>query len=156
MGALNCCQKIAVKEFIYNMPAISLQASKFTKNELLHTYFQGFQLEFKLFIVLFLGIISWKVLVLMGGFFEKNFRMGGVPPHPPLLWETLSFCRGVEPPTKFSKLGGLTGPQLLKRVAGKEEVNFFRGLQFSQKSKLKSEIFNDKTFVSKNIFLFHN
>ena len=83
MGGLKYCQKMAVKEFNYNMPAISLQASKFTKNELLHTYFQGFQLEFKLFIVLFLGIISWKVF--MGGFFEKNCRMGGAPPHPPLL-----------------------------------------------------------------------
>ena len=30
-------------------------------NECLHTFFQGFQLDFKLlFIVLFLGIISWK------------------------------------------------------------------------------------------------
>ena len=154
MGGLKCCQKMAVKEFNYNMPAISLQASKFTKNELLHTYFQGFQLEFKLFIVLFLGIISWKVF--MGGFFEKNCRMGGAPPHPPLLWETLSFCRGVEPPTKFSKLGSLTGPQLLKGVAGKEEVTFFRGLQFSQKNKLESEIFNDKKFISKSIFLCPN
>ena len=40
--------------------AISLQACKFTKNERLHTFFQGFQLDFKLLFVLFLGIISWK------------------------------------------------------------------------------------------------
>ena len=56
-------QKMPVNELIYCMPAISLQACKFTKNELLHTYFQGFQLEFKLlFIVLFLEISSWKVV----------------------------------------------------------------------------------------------
>ena len=48
---------------IVKLPAINLQACKFTKNELLHTYFQGFQLEFKLlFIVLFLEISSWKVV----------------------------------------------------------------------------------------------
>ena len=35
--------------------------------------------------------------------------------HPP-------FCRGVEPPTKFLKMGGLTGPQLL------EGGDFFRGV----------------------------
>ena len=41
--------------------------------------------------------------------------------HPP---PPTSFCRGegvgVEPPTKFPKRGGLTRPQLLKGVAGKE------------------------------------
>ena len=39
----------------------------------------------------------------------------------------------VEPPTKFSKRGlGLTGPQLLEGVAGKEGGDFFQGegLQF--------------------------
>ena len=45
------------------------------------------------------------------------------------LWQT------GEPPTKFSKSGGLTGPQLLEGVAGKEGVS---------ENKLKSEIFNDK------------
>ena len=40
--------------------------------------------------------------------------------------------------TDIPKGGGLTGPQLLEGVAGKE------GLQFSHKNKLKSEIFNDK------------
>ena len=41
----------------------------------------------------------------------------------------------VEPPTKFSKRGGgLTGPQLLEGVAGKEGGDFFQGeLQFSCK-----------------------
>ena len=32
-----------------------------------------------------------------------------------------------ELPTKFSKRVGLTGPQLLEGVAGKEGVTFFRG-----------------------------
>ena len=41
----------------------------------------------------------------------------------------------VEPPTKFSKRGGgLTRPQLLQGVAGKEGGDFFQGeLQFSYK-----------------------
>ena len=42
---------------------------------------------------------------------------------------------GVEIPTKFSKRrggGGLVGPQLLERVAGKERMTFFTGaMQFS-------------------------
>ena len=41
---------------------------------------------------------------------------------------------GVELPTKFSKGGGggLVGPQLLERVAGKEWMTFFMGaMQFS-------------------------
>ena len=60
--------------------------------------------------------------------------------HPPL-----SDGGRVEPPTKFSKRGGLTGPQLLEGVAGKEGVTLIRrGLQFSHKNKLKSEVFNDK------------
>ena len=51
---------------------------------------------------------------------------------------------GVEPPTKFSKRGGLTGPQLLQGVAGKGG-DFFQGVYNSHiKNKLKSEIFNDK------------
>ena len=32
---------------------------------------------------------------------------------------------GLEPPTKFSKRGGLTGLQLLEGVAGKEGGDFF-------------------------------
>ena len=35
---------------------------------------------------------------------------------------------GVEPPTKFSKRGGLTGPQLLEGVAEREGVTFFSGV----------------------------
>ena len=38
------------------------------------------------------------------------------------------FCRGLEPPTKFSKRGGLTGSQLLEGVAGKERGDFFQGV----------------------------
>ena len=50
--------------------------------------------------------------------------------HPPS-----PFCRGVEPPMKFSKMGGLTGPQLFEGVAGKEGDDFFQGggLQFLHK-----------------------
>ena len=55
--------------------------------------------------------------------------------HPPFLQEG-----GVEPPTKFSKKkggGGLTGPQLLEGVPGKEEGDFFqgRGYNFHIKNK---------------------
>ena len=43
----------------------------------------------------------------------------------------------VEPPTRFSKREGLTGPQPLERGAGKEGVTFFGGegggLQLSHK-----------------------
>ena len=55
-------------------------------------------------------------------------------------------ARGVEPPTKFSKSGGLTGPHLLEGLLGKREVTFSGGvgLQFSHENKLKYEIFNDK------------
>ena len=50
---------------------------------------------------------------------------------------------GAEPPTKFSKRGGLTG---------KEGDNFFQGgLQFLQK-KLKSEIFNHKKVYNQKYF----
>ena len=41
---------------------------------------------------------------------------------------------GVEAPTKFSRKGGLTRPQLLEGVAGKEGGDFFQGvLQFLHK-----------------------
>ena len=96
---------------IKKLPAVSLQASKFTKNELLDTSFSRILARF-LFIVLFLGIISWKGVscfsregffqmgwggfifkwggvphgvasVLVGGGFEKICKMGGMPPCPP-------------------------------------------------------------------------
>ena len=52
----------------------------------------------------------------------------------------------VELPTKFSKRErGLTGLQFLEGVAGNDGVTFFRvGVQFLDKKKLKSGIFNDK------------
>ena len=63
----------------------------------------------------------------------------------------------VEPPNKFSKRQGLTGPQLLEGVAGKERVTFLRGGCNFHKNKLKSEIFNGKKkFIRKNNFLCHN
>ena len=37
---------------------------------------------------------------------------------------------GVEPPTKFSKRGVLTGSQFLERDCWERGVTFFRGLQF--------------------------
>ena len=51
------------------------------------------------------------------------------------------------------KKGGLTGPQLLEGVAGKEECDFFQGgCYFHIKNKLKSEIFNDKKFHKQKYF----
>ena len=77
----------------------------------------------------------------------KPLNSGHHSGHPP----PYSSGRGVEPPTKFSKRGGLTGPQLLEGVARKEGVTFFReGLQFSH--KLKSEIFNDKRVYKQKYF----
>ena len=61
---------------IKKLPAVSLQASKFTKNELLDTSFSRILARF-LFIVLFLGIISWKgVSCFNGG--GSVFQMGGL------------------------------------------------------------------------------
>ena len=58
-----------------------------------------------------------------------------------------------ELPTKFSKRVGLTGPQLLEGVAGKEGVTLIRWvLQFSHKNKLKSEMFNDKKSLQAKMF----
>ena len=60
----------------------------------------------------------------------------GTPPPP----SGIASGVGVEPPSKFSERGVLTGPQLLEGVAVKEG----EFLQFSHKNKLKSEIFHDK------------
>ena len=47
----------------------------------------------------------------------------------------------------------MAGPQLLEGVAGKEGSDFFLGeLQFSQKNKLKSEIFNNKKIYQQKYF----
>ena len=52
----------------------------------------------------------------------------------------------VEPPTKFSKRGGLVGTSTFRGgLLGK------RGMQFSQKN-LKSEIFNDRKRLQAKIF----
>ena len=52
---------------------------------------------------------------------------------------------GVEPPTKFSKSGGLIEPQLWEGDSWKRGGNFFQmRLQIYKKTQLKSEIFNDK------------
>ena len=59
----------------------------------------------------------------------------------------------VESPTKISKRGDLIGPQLLEGDCWERGDNFFQGgLQFSHKSKLKSEIFNDKNSLQAKIF----
>ena len=60
---------------------------------------------------------------------------------PPFCWEG-----GVEPPTIFSKGGGLDRTSTLRGgLLEKRRVTFFRGVAIvTKKSKLKSEIFNDK------------
>ena len=71
----------------------------------------------------------------------KNGLPTRCPPTPP----PFQLRGGIEPPTKFSKRGALTGPQLWKEVTGKEEGNFFqRGCNFYKKNQLKSKLFNDK------------
>ena len=68
---------------IVKLLAISLQASNFTKNELLQTYFSRILARFKLLFVLFLGIISWKGVSCFNGescFSKKIVRWGGATP----------------------------------------------------------------------------
>ena len=65
---------------------------------------------------------------------------------------------GVEALTKLLKKGGGLGRISFSRggVAGKEGVTFFRGrkgLQFSHKRKLKSEIFDDKKVYKQKMFI---
>ena len=63
--------------------------------------------------------------------------------HPPPL-----SAGGVEPPTKFSKRGGLTGPQLLEGGCWEKGGDLFQGgCNCHIKNKLKSEIFNDKKIL---------
>ena len=68
---------------------------------------------------------------------KDYFRIVCTPPPTPV------FVGGVEPPTKFSKRGGSTRPQLW------EGDNVFQGegCNFTKKKKLKSEIFNDKKIL---------
>ena len=50
----------------------------------------------------------------------------------------LFLLEGVEHPTKFSKEGGLTGPQFLEGAAGKGRGEFSRGgVQFFDKKKTR-------------------
>ena len=56
--------------------------------------------------------------------------------------------RGVEPPTKFLKSGGLAGFQFLEGVAGKEG----RVCSFYIKNILKFEIFNKKKSLYQKFF----
>ena len=74
---------------------------------------------------------------------------------PPFCWGGWTLNQIFE---KAGGVGGLTKPQLLEGVAGKEGVTFFRGgCNFYIKNKVKSEMFNDrKKFMNKNIFLYHN
>ena len=78
----NTCEGV---HLIVKLSTISLQAYKFTKYELLHTYFSSI-LATLLFIALFLGIISCKgvscfnrkgAVFQMGGVFI--FKRGGMP-----------------------------------------------------------------------------
>ena len=70
---------------------------------------------------------------------DNLFRPHSVHPPPPTgggVWTSNQI---------FQKRRGLTGPQLLEGVAGKEGGDFFQGgCNFHIKNKLKSEIFNDK------------
>ena len=66
----NTCEGV---QLIVKLPAISLQASKFTKNQL-HTYFSR---TLTRFIVLFLGIISWKGVSCFN--WGASFLSEGVP-----------------------------------------------------------------------------
>ena len=60
----------------------------------------------------------------------------------------------------FRKGGAWQDLNVYRRVAGKEGHDIFQGgggsCNFYIKNKLKSEIFNDKKSLSKNIFLCHN
>ena len=68
--------------------------------------------------------------------------------------------KGVEHPTKFSKkgggVGGLTGSQFLESGLWERGVTFSVGCSFYIKSKLKSEIFNNKKSLYRKIFFCHN
>ena len=64
MLSKNTCEGV---HLIVKLPAISLQACKFTKMNFFTHVFEGFWLDFKLFFVLFLEIISWK-----GGYFMSQ------------------------------------------------------------------------------------
>ena len=59
----------------------------------------------------------------------------------------------VEPTSKFSKRGGLTGSQFLEWGCWERGGDFFQGgSSFYLKNKLKSTIFNDKKSLQTNMF----
>ena len=64
----------------------------------------------------------------------------------------------VECPTKFSKRGGLAGPQSLEWGCWERGGDFFqgRGCNFHKKKELKAEIFNGKKKLQAKIFFCHN
>ena len=90
MLSKNTCEGI---HLIIKLPAISVQAYKFTKNEFLHTYFSkifngsggggGGGSDGGCFIFRW-GCTPWGgTSVLIGGrFSKKNHRIGGAPPIP--------------------------------------------------------------------------
>ena len=68
------------------------------------------------------------------------------------------FC-WVEPPTKFSKRGSLTGPQFVEEGCWERGGNLFQGgggCSFYIKNKLKSETFHDKKVCKKNVSFCHD
>ena len=72
-----------------------------------------------------------------------------LPPLPPPF---LSAGRGGWTSYQIFKRGSLTEPQLWEGGCWKRGGNFFRGLQFYKKSKLKSEILNDKKVYKQKYF----
>ena len=76
----------------------------------------------------------------VGDFAGKNVTLHSVHPRPLLSVK----CRGIEPPTKFLKRVGLTGPQLLQWGCWERNGDIFRRLAIFKKiKKLRYEIFND-------------
>ena len=74
--------------------------------------------------------------------------------HPP---PSLLFDRGVEPPTKFQKGGGLDRTSTFTEgLLGKRGMTFFQGegegCNFYIKNKLRFEIFNDKKVYKQKYF----
>ena len=81
---------------------------------------------------------------------ENNIIVCTPPPPPPPVSPG-----GVKPPTKCLKWGrGLDRTSILRGgLLGRRGWIFQGGRSFYIKNKLKSEIFNNKTFTNKNVFL---
>ena len=104
---------------------------------ILHLFKKWFMLRYSDFNVL--NLKAWNLdpsnsVFVCEQWVEMGWVRGGHSVHP------LSAV-GVEPPTKFSKRGGLTRPQLLEGGCWERGWLFSGGLQFSHKNKIKSEIF---------------